>query len=102
MSFTISGDEAYQTYLNSDIKKPGIKSASFETIEAILKKKGVKIRTKPSDSVRFLLLSFLPASAYAAPCTRSFAHACSGRQLRCMQRLCILRVWRSFVSTILN
>ena len=56
MSFTISGDEAYETYINSNLKKDGIKSASFETIEAILKKRGVKIRTKPSDSVRFLLL----------------------------------------------
>ena len=71
MSFTISGDEAYETYINSNLKKDGIKSASFETIEAILKKKGVKIRTKPSDSVRFLLL----------PSARSFVLARSGLQL---------------------
>ena len=56
MSFTITGDEAYQIYLNLDIKKAGVKSASYNTIEAILKKKGVKIRIKPSDSVSFLLL----------------------------------------------
>ena len=57
MSLTISGDEAYEIYSNSGLKKNGVKSASFETIEAILKKKGVKIRTKPTDSVRTLLLS---------------------------------------------
>ena len=53
MSFTISGDEAYEIYSNSHLKKSGKKSASFDTIEAILKQKGVKIRPKPSDSVRF-------------------------------------------------
>ena len=65
MSFTISGDEAYEIYRNSKLKKDGVKSASFETIEAILKKKGVKIRTKPSDSVRYLLLrELLPLRQY--------------------------------------
>ena len=54
MSFTISGDEAYETYKNSNLKQDGVKSATFETIQAILEKRGVKIRTKPSDSVRFL------------------------------------------------
>ena len=53
MSETISGDEAYKIYLELDLKKAGVKSASFETVEAILNKKGVKVRPKPSDSVRY-------------------------------------------------
>ena len=53
MSFTISGDDAYKIYQTLDLKKAGVKSASFDTVVAILKYKGVKIRPKPSDSVRF-------------------------------------------------
>ena len=87
MSFTISADEAYETYINSNLKKDGIKSASFETIEAILKKRGVKIRTKPSDSVRFLLLRYAvaPSRTSIVSCVRSFAFAHSGRQLPCIE-----------------
>ena len=81
MSFTISGDEAYEIYRNSKLKKDGVKSASFETIEAILKKKGVKIRTKPTDSVRTLLLS----------CARSSPIPHQRSALRAQLRHCSLR-----------
>ena len=59
MSYTISGDDAYKIYKTLNLKKAGVKSASFDTIVAILKEKGVKIRPKPSDSVRFFLVIFI-------------------------------------------
>ena len=67
MSETISGDDAYQIYLDLGLKKPGVKSASFETIEAILIKKGVKIRPKPSDSVRQFLNFYSVADILVCP-----------------------------------
>ena len=67
MSETISGDEAYKIYLELDLKKAGVKSASFETVEAILKKKGVKIRPKPSDSVRSFFNSYSVSDIFACP-----------------------------------
>ena len=88
--FTISGDEAYEIYSSSHLKKAGVKSASFDTIEAILKEKGVKIRPKPSDSVRFLLLRYAtaPFRTSVVTCGLSLALACSGRQL---PRDCVYR-----------
>ena len=67
MSETISGDDAYQIYLDLGLKKPGVKSASFETIEAILIKKGVKIRPKPSDSVSHFSNFYSVADILACP-----------------------------------
>ena len=67
MSETISGDEAYKIYLELDLKKAGVKSASFETVEAILNKKGVKVRPKPSDSVRYFLNFYSVADIFACP-----------------------------------
>ena len=67
MSETISGDEAYKIYLELDLKKAGVKSASFETVEAILKKKGVKIRPKPSDSVRYFFNFYSVSDIFACP-----------------------------------
>ena len=86
MSFTISGDEAYETYINSNLKKDGIKSASFETIEAILKKRGVKIRTKPSDSVRYLLLSYAAAPSRTSSVLRAQFCLCSFRSPAALYR----------------
>ena len=67
MSETISGDEAYKIYLELDLKKAGVKSASFETVEAILKKKGVKIRPKPLDSVRYFFNFYSVSDIFACP-----------------------------------
>ena len=67
MSETISGDEAYKIYLELDLKKAGVKSASFETVEAILIKKGVKIRPKPSDSVSHFSKFYSVADILACP-----------------------------------
>ena len=67
MSETISGDEAYKIYLELNLKKAGVKSASFETVEAILKKKGVKIRPKPLDSVRYFFNFYSVSDIFACP-----------------------------------
>ena len=67
MSYTISGDDAYKIYQKLDLKKAGVKSASFETVEAILKEKGVKIRPKPSDSVRQFLNFYSVADILVCP-----------------------------------
>ena len=69
MSETISGDDAYKIYLDLDLKKPGVKSASFETVEAILNKKGVKIRPKPSDLVRQFFKLLLSSRHFGLPFT---------------------------------
>ena len=53
MSFSISGEDAYQIYLNLDLRKGKKKSASHENVELILNKKGVQIKPKPSDKVSF-------------------------------------------------
>ena len=57
MSFSISGEDAYQIYLNLDLRKGKKKSASHENVELILNKKGVQLKSKPSDKVSFKSLT---------------------------------------------
>ena len=51
MSFIISGQDAYDIYEHLGLRKAKKKSASYETVETILKSKNVEIKPKPSDPV---------------------------------------------------
>ena len=81
MSFIISGQDAYDIYEHLGLRKAKKKSASYETVETILKSKNVEIKPKPSDPVSLNLFkqfnSFwssaaaasLPLLVYGAHCT---------------------------------
>ena len=57
MFVQISNDKAYQDYLDLDLFKKGVKSATIENVTAILKQNNVDINPKPSALVSFYSIS---------------------------------------------
>jgi len=52
MSLIITADEAYQAYVDLNLRKKGSKSANFDVVQSILNKFSIQIKSRPSNQVR--------------------------------------------------